>query len=92
MLDFIRRNKMKRKETVDDEAIKRVSKLQRHGERDDFPEMEAPEEYARIKKNKSSVDEPRRRQKKEAREDREKTEQLITAVVEQQMGETEKDK
>jgi len=68
---------MKRKETVDDEAIKMASKTQRFLEKDDFLEMEDPKEYERRKKIKSTVaGRHGRKQKKEAREDREKNEHL----------------
>jgi hypothetical protein len=68
---------MKHKETVDDEAIKLASKTQRFLEKEDFPEMENPDEYKRLNKIKSSVaGKHGRRQKSEAREDREKNERL----------------
>ena len=64
---------MKHKETVDDEAIKLASKTQRFLEKEDLPEMEDPEEYRRRKTIKSAVaGKHGRRQKSEAREDREK--------------------
>jgi hypothetical protein len=73
---------MKHKETVDDEAIKRTSKTQRFLEKDDIPEMEDPEGYKRSKKRKSEVaGKHGQRQKKEAREDRAKNEQLRKALV-----------
>jgi len=73
---------MKHKETVDDEAIKRASKTQRFLEKDDFPEMENPEEYKRRKKIKSSViGKHGQRKKKEAREDREKNVRLRKEIV-----------
>jgi hypothetical protein len=72
---------MKHKETVDDEAIKRASKTQRFLKKDDIPEMEDPEGYKRNKQIKSSVaDKHGRRQKKEAREDREKNERLRKVI------------
>jgi len=73
---------MKHKETVDDEAIKIASKTQRFLEKDNFPEMENPEEYERQKQIKSSViGEHGRRKKKEAREDREKNTRLRKEIV-----------
>jgi len=78
---------MKHKETVDDEAIKMASKTQRFLKKDSFPEMEDPKEYKRSKQIKSAgVGEHGRRQKKEAREDREKNERLRKTIVKRSVG------
>jgi len=74
---------MKHKETVDDEAIKLASKTQRFLEKEDLPEMEDPDEYKRRRKIISAVaGKHGRRQKSEAREDREKNERLRKAKIE----------
>jgi hypothetical protein len=75
---------MKKKETVDDEAIKRASKTQRALKKDSFPEMEDQKEYKRQKQIKSAVaGKHGRRQKKEAREDRKKNELLRINIAKQ---------
>jgi hypothetical protein len=92
VIRFIRRNRMKQKEIVDDEAIKMASKTQRHIKQADFLEMEDPAEYARIAEIKSGAyDEFGKRQKQEAREDREKNEKAREAFLEKRK-ETEEDK
>jgi hypothetical protein len=68
---------MKRKETVDDRAVKDASAIQRDLERDKFPEMEDREGYAKQKQLKKRLGKISRKPKKEAREDREKTNAFI---------------
>lgn len=73
---------MKNKETVDDMAVKDAAKIQREAEKIDLIEGEAPEGYAQqkqlIKKVRGKFGNTR---KKEAREDREKNEKILRALV-----------
>jgi len=69
---------MKHKETVDDEAIKIESKIQRSSKKDDFPEMEDPAGYNHHKEiNSAVIGKPGQKKKKEMREDRAKNARLI---------------
>jgi len=82
---------MKHKETVDDETIKRASQTQRFLEKDGFPEMEDPKEYEHRKQIKSAVvGKHGQKQKKEAREDREKNKRLRKEVI-KRLTESKKD-
>jgi len=81
---------MKRKATADDEAIKMPSAIQRENNKDDFPEMENPEEYALGKKIKDLSNVHCREQKKTARESREKNEQLRKGIVKQELDKGKK--
>jgi hypothetical protein len=74
---------MKKKETVDDRLIKDVSTIDRVVKKDDFPETEDPERYAKQKQlKKEGIGKHLKEKKKETREDREKNENARRAFVE----------
>ncbi|MDR1586073.1 MAG: hypothetical protein LBS57_01310 [Treponema sp.] len=72
---------MKKSETVDDEAIKNMSKTQRWFTGDNPPEMEDPEGYKHAKENKSITDQNMKTQKKALRKNREENKKAREALV-----------
>ena len=73
---------MKHKETVDDLAVKDAAKIQRKEEKVDLPESEDPERYAQLKQlKKKARGKSGNMRKKEAREDRKRSENFIDALM-----------
>jgi hypothetical protein len=87
---FRRTIDMKHKETSDDAAIKQESALQRARKKDGFPESEYPERYKRDKGNKNAAHVQDTKRKKELREDRDRTEKMIEATVNQEIEREER--